>query len=219
MSAENVSSYLFEQLESSAELSRSPADLIAAAEAIRERARSEGEAAGYAAGTERAERELVALTDALTATLTDAALQLAASRDELVERLTRQAGEISLAVAEQVVAGAFEVSPEIVIDVTREAIRRLADRHRVTVLVSAADVTRISESLERLRGEAGGVDFIEVRADARVSGSGAIVETEYGEIDASVKTQIENARRLVATGLVGDGAASGHEIEDADDAI
>lgn len=208
MSTQNISSYSFEQLDTSADAERAPADVLAAAwaeaEQIRDAARKEGEAAGYAAGMERAQSEFRAVADALVQGLGQAASDLAATREELVERLTREAADISLGVGRQIVAGAVDVKPELVVEVIRGAIRRLAERHRLTVLVHPDDLERVAASVDRLRAEMGGIEFMEVQADRRVEQGGAIVETEYGEIDATIATQIENARALVAAALVGD---------------
>ena len=208
MSATNVSSYSFPQLDTSVNAERAPADVLAAAwaeaDAIRERARAEGEAAGYAAGLERARVEFESTGESLVRALGEAAVDIANARAELAEALTSQAAEVSIAVAEQIIAGAFESQPELVIDVTRGAIRRLSERHRLTVLVNPDDLELIAEQSERLQHEMGGIEFLDVQADRRVERGGAIVQTEYGEIDATIRTQIENARALITAALAGD---------------
>ena len=223
MSVQNVSTYNFEQLDTSADAERAPADVLAAAwaeaELIRERARTEGEAAGYAAGMQRAEAEFQTVADGLVRALDEAAQALAATRDELVESLTRQAGEVSLGVSRQIVAAAVEVKPELVLDVIRGAMRRLAERHRLTVLVNPEDLERVSGSIERLRGEMGGIEFMEVLSDRRIEQGGAIVETEYGEIDATIATQMDNAKALLAAALVGDDGLHVDEHPAPDDAV
>jgi len=208
LSATNVSSYSFPQLDTSVNAERAPADVLAAAwaeaDAIRERARAEGEAAGYAAGLERARVEFESTGESLVRALGEAAVDIANARAELAEALTGQAAEVSIAVAEQIIAGAFESQPELVIDVTRGAIRRLSERHRLTVLVNPDDLELIAEQSERLQHEMGGIEFLDVQADRRVERGGAIVQTEYGEIDATIRTQIENARALITAALAGD---------------
>ena len=208
MSATNVSTYSFPQLDTSVNAERAPADVLAAAwaeaDAIRERARAEGEAAGYAAGLERARVEFESTGESLVRALGEAAVDIANARAELAEALTSQAAEVSIAVAEQIIASAFESQPELVIDVTRGAIRRLSERHRLTVLVNPDDLELIAEQSERLQQEMGGIEFLDVQADRRVERGGAIVQTEYGEIDATIRTQIENARTLITAALAGD---------------
>jgi flagellar assembly protein FliH len=223
VSTQNVSAYNFEQLDTSGDAERAPADVLAAAwaeaEHIRQQARIDGEAAGYAAGMQRAQDEFQVVSDGLVRALGEAAQALAGTRAELVESLTRQAADVSLGVGRQIVAGAVEVKPELVMDVIRGAIRRLSERHRLTVLVNQDDLELVSNSLERLRLELGGIEFMEVLADRRIERGGTIVQTEYGEIDATIATQIENARALLAASLVGDRERDTDEHQAADDAV
>jgi flagellar biosynthesis/type III secretory pathway protein FliH len=67
--------------------------------------------------------------------------------------------------------------------------------------------------------ELGGIEFMEVLADRRIERGGTIVQTEYGEIDATIATQIENARALLAASLVGDRERDTDEHQAADDAV
>lgn len=116
---QNVSTYAFRQLERTLESDLTPDELLAhasdQAQVIREQARAEGVAAGHAEGMERAQAEL----QTAIAAVAEAVRSLQGTRDDLVETLTLQAGEISLLVAEQLVSGAFAVQPERVIDVTQ----------------------------------------------------------------------------------------------------
>jgi len=211
---ENASAYSFEQFEHLG--TDRVADAWEQAEEIREQARAEGQAAGYAAGLARGEQEFKQLAETLASGLGNAALDLAASRDELVESLTRQAGEVSLQVAGQIVAGAFEFQPDLVVDVTRAAIRRLAERHRVTILLNPVDMERVAAAVDQLRAETGGIEYVEVKADRRIEPGAVIVESEYGEIDATIATQMRNARTIVSAGLVGDSSLHIEEPDPAD---
>lgn len=203
MSSQIISTYTFKQLEDIASSDRNMADVVARAlveaDAIRERARAEGEQAGYAAGIERAQTEARA---ALTA-LSDAVRAVGDSRDELAETLTTQAGELAMQTAEHIIAGAIAAQPERIADVVRGALRRLTDRHRVTVLVNPDDLEILSASVRTLQAELGGIEHLDVQADRRIARGGAVAQTVYGEVDASVAAQLQTARELVAAALAG----------------
>ena len=210
MSTQVIRNYTFEQLESTALLDRTPAEVmahaLADADAIREQARVDGHAAGYAEGLERARTEAAPLLTALA----EAVGAIAGTRDELTESLTAQAGELALLTAEQMIAGAIAAQPERIVDVVRGALRRIADRHRVTVLVNPAELELLSQSVPALRAELGGIEHLDVQADRRVARGGAIAQTVHGEIDASVSAQLQTARELVTAALSGDRAVVPH---------
>ncbi len=159
------------------------AEAWAEAEQIRAQARLDGEAEGRAAGLAQARAEGSRPWPRLPAAL--AALQQA--RAELLAALEQDALELSLQLTERILAGALSAQPERVLDVTRNALRRLTDRHRVTVVVNPADLELVSESVPALRAELGGIEHCDVQADRRIGRGGAVVRTDAGEIDATIE--------------------------------
>jgi flagellar assembly protein FliH len=213
MSATEVNTYTFQQLESTDNSNRTPADVmsraVAEAERIREQARAEGHAAGYAAGAEQARAEAGPLLTAVA----DAVRAVAETREELAETLTAQAGELAMLTAEHIIAGAIAAQPERISDVVRGALRRLSDRHRVTVLVNPDDLELLSESVKTLQAELGGIEHLDVQADRRIARGGAIAQTIYGEVDVTISAQLQTARELVAAALDGDSDEARDEDE------
>jgi flagellar assembly protein FliH len=204
MATQTISTYTFRQLESTGTGDRTPSDVLARAtaeaERIREQARAEGHAAGYAAGTEQARAEVA---QAITA-MADAIRAVNETRDELAETLTNQAGELAMLTAERIVAGAIAAEPHRIVDVVRAALRRITDRHRVTILVNPDDLEALSQATGALQAQLGGIEHLDVQSDRRISRGGAVAQTSYGEIDASVSAQLQRARDLVAAALAGD---------------
>jgi len=204
MATQTIRTYTFQQLENTSPLDRTPADVMAHAmadaEAIREQARAEGHAAGYAAGLEQARADAAPLLAALT----EAIGAITGTRDELAEVLTAQAAELALLTAEQMVGGAIAAEPQRIVDVVRGALRRITDRHRVTVLVNPSELELLSDSAPALQAELGGIEHLDIQADRRVARGGAIAQTVHGEIDVSVAAQLQTARELVQAALAGD---------------
>lgn len=204
MSTAEISTYTFQQLESTDNSDRTPADVMARAladaERIRQQAQAEGHAAGYAAGVEQARAE----SAPLLAAVADAVRAVNGTRDELAETLTTQAGELAMLTAEHIIAGAIAAEPSRIADVVRGALRRLSDRHRVTVLVNPEDLELLSQSVKALQAELGGIEHLDVQADRRIARGGAVAQTVYGEIDVTVAAQLQTARELVTAALAGD---------------
>lgn len=196
-----VQLYAFEQLEPPVQAAPVPLREIedplvtarAEAEQIREQARAEG----FAAGQEAA---LAAARPGLEAAL--AALQAAVAgveevRDRSAAEVERDAIELALQLAEKIVAGALAVESERIVDVVRGALRRLAERRRVTILVNPDDLETVRAATESFVTGLGGIEHCEVQAERRIAPGGALVRTEEGQIDATVATQLIRARELV----------------------
>jgi len=194
--------YPLEQLQPSAAPPRgTPAGILAQADVeaqrIRELARAEGHAEGFARGRTDGLTETRAAAQALQAALT----QLQARAQDLADTVERDAVELALALAGKILAGAFDVEPQRVLDVVAGALRRVADRRSVTVLVNPDDLELVESAVGELRGQAGGIELCDVQADRRVSRGGAIVRTRESEVDATVQTQLARAREVIRAEL------------------
>ena len=194
--------YAFEHLQSSAPPDpHAPQQLIECAEAqadsIREQARSEGFQQGLAEG----QAEGRSAVEAAAAALGQALDHELAQREQMTVALAHDAVELALELAAKIVHGAIEVQPERILDVVTDALRPISDRRRLTILVAPDDLELVTASLDRLRGQAGGIELCEVQADRRVGRGGAIVRTSEGEVDATVATQLEKAREVIVAEL------------------
>ena len=176
-------------------------DFMAAARAeaddIRHAARQQGYEEGYQAGMAAAREELAPATAALGEALAGAQQV----RAEAVDSVEARAVELSLRLAEKVVAGTLDVQPERVVDVVRGALRCLVDRERVIVQVHTLDLELVREAVEPLAATLGGIDSLEVQEDRRVSRGGARVRSAAGEVDATIETKLERAREVLEAEL------------------
>jgi flagellar assembly protein FliH len=197
-----VVSYDFEQLEPSESQPRDAAARIVAqahaeAERVLEQARAEGYEAGRVAGHELGAAEIAGAASALG----QAANGIAALRAETAEAVETDAIDLALTLAGKILAGAFQARPELVVEVVQGALRRISDRRRITVLVNPADLEVVRAAIGELTAQGSGVELCDLQSDARVAPGNAIVRTAEGEVDASVHTQLERAREVVATTL------------------
>jgi len=204
-----VVSYDFEQLEPTEPPPRDAAARLLAqagaeAERIRELARAEGYEQGRAAGIQQGAAELAAAATALG----DAVGGVEALRVEVAEAAEMDAIELALMLAGKILAGAFQARPELVVEVVQGALRRLSDRRRVTVLVNPADLDVVREAIGEITAQGSGVELCDVQSDERVGAGSAIVRTVEGEVDASVHTQLERAREVIAAALEKDELAA-----------
>ncbi len=204
-----VVSYDFEQLEPTEPPPRDAAARLLAqagveAERIRELARAEGYEQGRAAGIQQGAAELAAAAAALG----DAVGGVEALRVEVAEAAEMDAIDLALMLAGKILAGAFQARPELVVEVVQGALRRLSDRRRVTVLVNPADLDVVREAIGEITAQGSGVELCDVQSDERVGAGSAIVRTAEGEVDASVHTQLERAREVIAAALEKDELAA-----------
>jgi flagellar assembly protein FliH len=197
-----VASYAFQQLDAPPPGSAEDiADVLSAvraeADRIRDEARAAGEAEGRAAGlaaAQQAAQPAIAALSAAAAAVDELRAQLAAEAEQ-------DAVDLAIRLAEQILAGAIAVQPERVIDVARNALRHLIDRRHVTLVVNPGDLELVSDSVEKLSSELGGIEHLSVQSDRRIGRGGVIARTEAGDIDAGLSTQLERAREIAMAAL------------------
>ncbi|HYB31461.1 MAG TPA: FliH/SctL family protein [Solirubrobacteraceae bacterium] len=204
MSEPLVATYAFRQLDAPpAGTSDGIADVLSAvraeAEQIRAQAWAAGEAEGRAAGLAAARTDAQPALAALGASLQ----AVEQTREQLVSELEQDAVEMALRLTEQILAGVLSVQPERVIDVARNALRHLTERRHVTLVVNPDDLELVSECVEHLQSELGGIEHLGVQADRRVARGGAVARTDIGDIDAGIDVQLGRARELVADAIAG----------------
>lgn len=195
-----VRPFAFPQLEEPAPPQPEPAEVedpIALARAEAERIREEARAQGYAEGVAAARAEAEPRVASALAALRQAIDGVDEVRGETAALVERDAIELALQLAEKIVAGALAVESERVVDVVRGALRRLAERRRVTILVNPDDLETVRAATDSFAATLGGIEHCEVQAERRIAAGGAIVRTDEGEIDATVATQLRRARELV----------------------
>lgn len=160
------------------------------ADAIREAARQDGFAAGQA--------EAAATVSAAVAALRAAAEEISALRGGMADAVEEAAVDLALRITDQLLQGALEAHPELVVDVVRGALRRLVERERVTVLVHPDDLDAVRAAAPDLIAQLGGIEHLEVQAERRLSRGGAAVRTQEGEVDATLETKLARVRELLA---------------------
>lgn len=190
--------YAFRQLEQPRPVSlRDLEDPIAEARAEADAIRAQARAEGYADGQAAAQAAALPPLQAALAALQQATDGVERVRAETAAAVERDAIELSLQLAEKIVAGAIAVDTDRIVDVVRGSLRRLAERRRVTILVHPDDLETVRAATESFITGLGGIEHCKVQAERRISPGGAIVRTEEGQIDAQVNTQLVRARELV----------------------
>jgi len=199
---EEIAGFSFEQLEPSPPPPRDASErLLAKAAAESERMRAQAHAEGYAQGRAEGHQDGLQQSTAAALAMGQALQELHALRGQLAQELEQDSVELALALAAKILAGALDVRPERVVDVVRGALRRVADRRQIVVLVDPQDLEVVSGAVDELRAQAGGIELCDVQADRRVGRGGAVVRTAEGEIDATVETQLQRARELMLGAL------------------
>src|SRR5579875_829 len=148
--------------------------------------------AGREAGRHAAEQEM----NEMLVTMRGLIDMARAERHKIIESSEHEIVKLAMGVAERIVHKQISVDPDVVVAMTKAAIARLLDREVVTVRVNPADLERMKEHREEMLA-LGDVKHMRIVEDQRVDRGGIVVETDSGNVDAKIRTQVEEARRLL----------------------
>ena len=143
---------------------------------------AKGFAQGERAGAEAASKRGDAMLRRLTQTLEEVT-QL---RTQMIRDTEHQMVRLALAVANRIIQREISLEPDLLIAIARVAMDRLGESARVTVRLNPDDYASTAAARER---EWGGSQ-VQVVADSRLPRGGCRIESDLGNVDASVDAQL-----------------------------
>jgi flagellar assembly protein FliH len=160
---------------------------------VEDEARTRGQKAGYeegwAAGSAEVER-LVGRIHVILEKITE-------KRTEIIEGTEAQIVQLVLQIAKKVVKVISENQRNVVINNVLQALRKLKTRGDVVVRVNLEDLKVTSEHVKEFLSLVENVKSITVVEDTTVDHGGALVETDFGEIDAKISSQFSEIEEKI----------------------
>ncbi len=149
---------------------------------------NKGEKAGFEAAGDK-----IASVQAM---LTGAMEELGRLQQRVRHDIEKEVVELALAVAERIVRQELGANRGAIADVVREALKKVEHQQEVVVRVNPADKQFLDPSRLPATDPAGQASPIRFRieGDDAISRGGCFIETESGDIDARIETQLDIIR-------------------------
>lgn len=169
-----------------AEAGRIISDAQSEAADITKKAHDDGYEQGREEGFESGRAEVERLIDRVHEVLSRAI----ARRNQIIEESESQIIHLVLQMAKKVIKVISENQRNVVVNNVVQALRKLKEKSDVIVRVNLKDVkltTEHAQDILRMAEKAGNITVVE---DSSVDPGGAIIETDFGEIDARISSQL-----------------------------
>jgi flagellar assembly protein FliH len=154
-----------------------------------EKGHAEGRAAGFQEGTAEVQR----LVESLHAIITKAIEK----RNEIIEEAETQIINLVLLIVKKVIKVISENQKNVVINNVVQALRKLKSRGDVVIRVNLADLELTSEHVKDFMKMVENVKSITVLEDSSVDRGGCIIETDFGQIDARISSQLHEIEERI----------------------
>jgi flagellar assembly protein FliH len=178
-----------------------PADIAAADAApeqdVAQQAADAAYADGFDAGRAAAVAELMHDGEAFAKALEE----VKRFRAGLMERYQSELLALALGIARKVVQRELAEHPEHWLGMIREAVRHALDRERIRIRVGPVLHKFLVEQLPTLRPMLEDVKELELVEDGTLSESGCILESQFGDLDLGIDSQIGAIRAALSQGV------------------
>jgi flagellar assembly protein FliH len=174
------------------------------AEAILRKARQEKESIemeAYQKGLEQgqAQGQMIAVKkiEPLLETLAKGIEELKKTRHLIIEKHQDQIFEILFLIIEKVIHREIQISPDIIVDTVKSACSHLMETDEIRLRLHPSDFEYIRDIERILTQNLTGKRHIHFIEDTSIDRGGIIIDTEFGEIDASIRSQIDHMKEVL----------------------
>jgi len=154
-----------------------------------ERGYADGHAKGYGEGRAEVERLVESLHSIITKAIE--------KRNEIIEEAETQIINMVLLIVKKVIKVISENQKNVVINNVVQALRKLKSRGDVVIRVNLADLELTSEHVKDFMKMVENVKSITVLEDSSVDRGGCIIETDFGQIDARISSQLHEIEERI----------------------
>ena len=151
--------------------------------------KKQGFEGGFLQGKEEAKKEVREILQKKIALWESMLQEIKQVREKSLLELKELILELSLAIAERVIRREAKREPFLA-ELIEEALQKLNHRERVILRVHPLDVALLKDVKEELCSRLDGLEYLEIREDARCARGDFLVETEFGSIDGRVSAQL-----------------------------
>jgi len=154
-----------------------------------EKGHEEGREQGFQEGQKEIERLVDTLQQIISAAID--------KRNEIIQESETQVINLVLLIAKKVIKVISENQKNVVINNVVQALRKLKSRGDVVIRVNLSDVELTSEHINDFLKMVENVKSVTVLEDSSVDRGGCIIETDFGQIDARVSSQLHEIEEKI----------------------
>ena len=187
----NEAARILEQARTEAE--QLVADARKQVESIEEEARKKGEDAGREEGFQEGKKEAERLVERLHIII-DKAIE---KREEMISEAETQMIDLVLLISRKVIKVISENQKNVVVNNIVQALRKLKSRGDVAVRVNLADLDLATDHTRDFMKMVENVKSVTILEDTSVDPGGCIIETDFGQIDARITSQLKEIEEKI----------------------
>jgi hypothetical protein len=129
--------------------------------------------------------------ESVLAVFQKAVCELEQLREQVAENSEKAILALAMAVARKVVQSEVENNPDLTLATIRKALQKIKNTDKVCIKVNPEDLQKVRNARNSISDVSGQQVHLSVEADDRVSRGGCILETDMGDFDARLESQVQ----------------------------
>jgi flagellar assembly protein FliH len=162
-------------------------------ESERKEAQENGRKAGYEEGYAKGMDEVKRLVER-TQTMLERAQD---KRADILKEAEQEIVDLVLLIARKVIKVISENQREVIIENVKYALRNVRSKGNIIIRVNMADLKLATEHTKEFIALVEGAKSVQVVEDSNVDSGGCIIETDFGEIDARISSQLSELENKI----------------------
>lgn len=142
-----------------------------------------GEKAGIESGNEKFESVVNSINQGLS--------ELIKLRQNIYLETEQEIVKLAMTIARKIVCNEIRVNKNAVVNVVKEAVKKVDGSERVKVKLSSKDFEFIKSEKSAIIDKITDIENVGFEMDESISGGGCIIETDSGDIDARIEKQFQ----------------------------
>jgi flagellar assembly protein FliH len=118
-------------------------------------------------------------------------------RQFIIETHQDQILEILFLIAEKIIHREIQISPDIILETVKSASTHLMETDEIRLRLHPSDFEYIRDIERILSQNLTGKRSIHFIEDTDLDRGGIVIDTEFGEIDASIRSQIDHMKEVL----------------------
>jgi flagellar assembly protein FliH len=116
--------------------------------------------------------------------------QISQAREHVMRAAQPEIARLAMHIAERITATAVSTNPDVIKNQVTEALEKVKDREQITVRVNPQDLEVARNRREVFQKMLENCKTFEIAGDSKVDRGGCLIETNLGNVDARVATQL-----------------------------
>jgi flagellar assembly protein FliH len=115
-------------------------------------------------------------------------------KTELLERFEADILSLSMAIAEKVIHKEVSINGDVIVAVLKDTIRHIKDKEGLRIRLNPDDYKYITEIKPEFLNNYPDMNNVRFEVDGQIQRGGAVVETNFGEMDAQLDHQLQRIK-------------------------